>query len=80
MCLPMGFPVPSGITLEESIKDGTLSCDDADNRELLGTVTSGPATLKNSNVTSVLLHLSLKQVYFEIFKFLEKQVRCLENA
>lgn len=44
MCLPIGFPVPSGITDEESIKDWTLSCGDTDNRELLGTVTSGPAT------------------------------------
>jgi len=43
MCLPMGFPDPSGITAEESIKDGTWSCNDTDSKEL-GTVTSGPAT------------------------------------
>jgi len=39
----MGFPDPSGITAEESIKDGTWSCNDTDSKEL-GTVTSGPAT------------------------------------
>lgn len=58
----MVFPDPSGLTAEESIRDGTLSCNDADSKEL-GTGRSGPATLRKTDINHIASVLNNKKTF-----------------